>query len=255
MKLALVHLATRPTALETLEAAWPLLEQAQQQQAQLIVLPELFASGYQLEQAEFTPLVLKRLQQFADRSGIHLLAGLLEAAPPRHANRAFLFSPQQPQQVYTKIHLIPAFHEPQLMEPGQQLLNLPLLGFQAAVAICYDLRFPELFRLYAAQGANLFLLPSAWPAARAGAWELLARARAAENQAFMAAVNHAEAPFGAASLLIDPLGEVLVRLEAEGVAVASIDPQTTHLLRQQFPVLGERRLEIEGTRLAPQRLG
>ncbi|MCV5191799.1 hydrolase, partial [Escherichia coli] len=77
---------------------------------------------------------------------------------------------------YTKTHLIPAFGEPETMVPGSELVTLELGGFKVGLAICFDLRFPELFRAYAVDGVDLFLVPSAWPGARAYAWELLTKA-------------------------------------------------------------------------------
>lgn len=246
MKTALVHLATRETPEATLEAALGWLEQAHAQGAELALLPELFSSGYRYPDAAQTPEVLARLQDFARDSGMTVACGVLEAAGERHANRLRVLAPEGERAVYTKLHLIPAFDEPHTMVPGERPVALELGGFTAGLSICFDLRFPELYRGYAVQGADLFLVPSAWPAERAAAWELLARARAAENQAYLLAVNHAEPPFGAPSLAVGPLGEVLGRLEAEGLLVVELDPALPKRLRQQFPVLSERRRDLYG---------
>lgn len=246
MKTALVHLATRETPEATLEAALGWLEQAHAQEASLALLPELFSSGYRYADAAKTPWVLARLQDFARRTGMTVACGVLEPAGERHANRLRVLAPEGERAVYTKLHLIPAFDEPRTMVPGERPVMLELGSFTAGLSICFDLRFPELYRGYAVQGADLFLVPSAWPAERAAAWELLTRARAAENQAYLLAVNHAEAPFGAASLAIDPLGEVLGRLEREGVLVVELESALPKRLRQQFPVLSERRRDLYG---------
>jgi predicted amidohydrolase len=246
LKSALVHLATRQTPEATLEAALGWLEQAHAQGADLALLPELFPSGYRYADAPKTPWVLAQLQDFARRSGVTIACGVLEQAGERHANRLRVLAPEGERAVYTKLHLIPAFDEPHTMIPGEKPVALELGGFTAGLSICFDLRFPELYRGYAVQGADLFLVPSAWPAERAAAWELLTRARAAENQAYLLAVNHAEPPFGAPSLAVGPLGEVLGRLEREGLLVVELDPTLPKRLRQQFPVLSERRRDLYG---------
>ncbi|MCS7058420.1 MAG: nitrilase [Meiothermus sp.] len=244
MKIALLHLATRPDPEETLNKALELLREAHRQGAALAVLPELFPSVYRYELAQKTPQVLAALQGLAHQTGMWVLAGVLEPAGERYANRAKLLGPQGLLATYTKTHLIPAFNEPATMIPGSELVQLELGGFRAGIAICYDLRFPELFRSYAVEGVNLFLVPSAWPMSRSYAWELFCKARAAENQAYLIAVNHAEPPFGAASLAVDPLGMELLRLEAEGVGVVELDPSYPARLRQEFPVFPQRRPEL-----------
>ncbi|HEU4741375.1 MAG TPA: nitrilase-related carbon-nitrogen hydrolase [Meiothermus sp.] len=244
MKAALVHLATRETPKATLEAALPLLEQAAREGAQVALLPELFPSGYRYPDAAETPGVLEALQASARQHQMVILAGVLEKAGDRYANRVRVLGPAGELGCYTKTHLIPAFGEPQTMIPGQELVRLELQGFQAGVAICFDLRFPELFRTYAVGGVNLFLIPSAWPLQRSYAWELFCKSRAAENQAYLLAVNHAEEPFGAASLAIDPLGMELARLESEGVTVVELDPAYPARLRKEFPVFPRRRPDL-----------
>ncbi|RDI96579.1 nitrilase [Meiothermus sp. QL-1] len=244
MRVALLHLTTRESPEATLEKALELLEEARRQKAHLAVLPELFPSGYRYELAPRTPWVLAELERFCGQSGLRVLAGVLEVAGERYANRAHLIGPDGLQATYTKTHLIPAFNEPATMTPGQSLVRLGLEGFQAGLAICFDLRFPEVFRAYAVEGVDLFLVPSAWPRARAYAWELFCKARAAENQAYLVAVNHAEAPFGAPSLAVDPLGQEMLRLEAEEVGVVELEPGYPTRLRQEFPVFPQRRPEL-----------
>jgi len=244
MNVALVHLATRETPQATLEKALELLSQAHQRGAAVAVLPELFASGYRFADAAFTPTVLAQLSRFCAQSGLTVVAGVLERAGERHINQAKVIGPAGVQASYTKTHLIPAFGEPETMVPGQELVALELGGFKVGIAICFDLRFPELFRTYALEGVSLFLIPSAWPMSRSYAWELFCKARAAENQAYLVATNHAEAPFGAASLAVDPMGVELLRVETEGIGVVALDPSYPVRLRQEFPIFPQRRPEL-----------
>jgi predicted amidohydrolase len=118
------------------------------------------------------------------------------------------------------------------------------LGF----AVCYDLRFPELFRAFASQGTEIFLVPSAWPAARLGHWRLLAQARALENQAYLVGCNAAGEDHGTAlaghSMVVSPWGEVVAEAGDEPTVLrATIDLETVRSAREEFPALRDRRIE------------
>jgi len=252
MKLALIHLATRQTPEATVEAALFQLRQAHNQGAELTLLPELFSSGYRYPDAAKTPWVLDQLQAFAHQTQTVVGAGILGQVGSRYANRMHLLGPKGELATYTKTHLIPAFNEPETMILGEKLVALELGGFKAGLSICFDLRFPELYRAYALEGVTLFLVPSAWPLSRAYAWELLIKARAAENQAYLVAANHAEDPFGAASLAVDPMGQEMARIETEGFAIVELKPTYPIRLREEFPVLPQRRPELyEGLLKSP----
>lgn len=245
MKVALIHLATRDTPEATVGAALPLIQQAHTRGASLAVLPELWSSGYRYEDAPKTAGIVEQLKTVAAQTGLTLVGSLLEPAHSgKFYNRIRVIGPKGEVDQYTKSHLIPAFNEPTTMVPGPKLTTLEMGGFKIGLAICFDLRFPEMFRLYAIQGVDLFVMPSAWPGSRAYAWELLSKARAAENQAYMLAVNHAEEPFGAPSFAIDPLGQEVGRLETEGALVVELNPQRPRELRRDFPVLSERRPDL-----------
>lgn len=252
MKAAIVHLATRESAEQTLDMALGLIQEAAGRGAELVLLPELWSSGYRFADAAKTPAILDTLKAEAAKFGMVIAGGLLETAGERHANRLHVIGPEGEIARYTKLHLIPAFNEPETLEPGENTTITQLAGFTTGLAICFDLRFPELFRGYALEGASLFLVASAWPAERAAAFELFARSRAAENQAYLLAANHAEAPFGAASVAVDPLGQIVARLEAEGVAVIEMDPQIPACLRKDFPVLSERRPKVYSPKLVSE---
>jgi predicted amidohydrolase len=122
----------------------------------------------------------------------------------------------------------------------------------AGLAICYDLRVPELFRAYALQGAVLILLVAQWPAARQDHWRTLIRARAIENQLFVAAVNRTgtskDEAFGGGSLVVDPWGAVVAEAgDQETLLSAEIDLERVAQVRRQMPVLQDRRPEVYET--------
>lgn len=245
MKAALVHLGMRDTPEATLEATLPLIEQAHLGGASLVVLPELWSSGYRYEFAPHSAGIVEQLETVAAQTGLTIVGSLLEVAPAgKFYNRIRVIGAQGEVDQYTKTHLIPAFNEPTTMVPGAKLTTLELGGFKIGLAICFDLRFPEMFRLYAIGGVDLFVMPSAWPGSRAYAWELLSKARAAENQAYLLGANHAEEPFGAPSFAIDPMGQEVGRLEAEGIQMVELNPEWPSQLRRDFPVLSERRPDL-----------
>lgn len=264
MKVSSVHIATRGTAHESLEAALELVSQAQSEGADLIVLPELFAVSYRLEEAVLAGELKGALQAATAGNRTVIVAGMLEHAdsPSAHAhspkpvpgrpqaqqylNQASVFAGGAEVACYTKNHLIPAFNEPNNMLPGNRLVMVEVGGLKVAVSICFDLRFPELFRSYALQGVEVFVVPSAWPASRGYAWELFCKSRAAENQAYLISANHAEEPFGVASFAVDFMGMEMARLEREGVMTVELDPAPLRKLREDFPVFQQRRPDLYG---------
>lgn len=153
---------------------------------------------------------------------------------------------------YRKIHRFGfGSGEPRLMEAGTELvvtdLPAPADALTVGLSTCYDLRFPELYRAQLDLGAELFVVPAAWPAPRVEAWRLLARARAIEDQCFVLACNtagaHAGVEMGGHSAVIDPLGKVLAEAgTGEEILSVQIDPAAVARARESFPVLADRRL-------------
>ena len=118
----------------------------------------------------------------------------------------------------------------------------------AGLSTCYDLRFPELYRAQMEQGAQLFVIPAAWPLPRVGHWQLLGRARAVEEQCFVVQCNtggrHHDTDMGGRSQVVAPTGEVLTEAPDNGEHVLSveIDLDLVATYRRDFPVLADRRL-------------
>jgi predicted amidohydrolase len=146
---------------------------------------------------------------------------------------------------YRKVHLFGFGEgEPKLMTAGDSAVAHGRFG----LATCYDLRFPEQFRGLLDGGAQVVLLPAAWPAKRVGHWRLLVRARAIENQSYLLACNtagtHAGVTMGGYSAVVDPWGEVLAEAgpDEEQVLVGTLDDGLVSRTRASFPVLADRRL-------------
>jgi predicted amidohydrolase len=241
-----------------LEAAQEAAAQAAAGGADLLVLPELWATGYDLDRTEVyaAPLgagTFGRMADLARSHGLYVVGTALEAQPPaRPFNTAALYDPAgQLLGTYRKIHLWAPLGETKHMAPGQDLPTFDLPWGRTALAICYDLRFPELWRRYADAGAKLVLIPAEWPVRRVEHWRLLLRARAVENQFCVAGCNRAgddvDGTFGGHSAAIDPWGRALVDGgTAPGLYLASLDLDEVDRSRDLFPFLADRRPEVYG---------
>lgn len=223
--------------------------------AELLIFPELWTTGYALtratELAEPIPHgpTARQLSSWAQEFGLWITGSLLEQAPASVFNAAALFGPQgEVLGPYRKIHRFGPMDEDRWLEAGcQPGLFDPPWG-PTGVAICYDLRFPELFRRYALAGARLILLPSEWPHPRLHHWRTLVQARAIENGCFVAAVNRVGSDqsnvFCGHSLLVGPWGEVIVEAnEAPELLIAAIDLADADDARGRIPALADRRPE------------
>jgi predicted amidohydrolase len=237
--------------------------------ADLVVLPELFAVGYFAFDAYARSAegldgeTLARLGAAAAEEGVYLLAGTVvedlaaSAAAGVEtpdddglANTAVLFDDAGDRRlVYRKHHLFGYDSaESRLLTPGERVPTAALddLGVTVGVTTCYDLRFPELYRDLAADGATLVLVPSAWPYPRVEHWRLLPRARAVENLCYVAAANGA-ATFEDATLLgrstvYDPWGVTVASAgDDPTVVTADVDPDRIASVREEFPALADRR--------------
>jgi len=241
---------------ENQRLAQELATQAAAQEAVLLLLPELWATGYDLERSHryASPLDSGHFAWMAELARTHRLyvAGTaLEANPDgRPFNTAALYGPDGNRVgAYRKVHLWAPLGEVENMAPGDTLPAFDLHWGRVAMAICYDLRFPELWRGLADAGAQLILIPAEWPVHRVGHWQLLLRARAVENQLFVAGCNRAGADadgeFGGHSAVVDPWARVLVEGASEpGLFVTTIQTDEVTQARQMFPFLADRRPEV-----------
>ncbi|KUJ67817.1 acyltransferase [Streptomyces albus subsp. albus] len=232
--------------------------------ADLVVLPELWPVGafaYQSFAAEAEPLdgpTARAMAAAARDAGVWLHAGSIvegaSGAGPLH-NTSLLFSPEgRLERVYRKIHRF-GFDQGEavLMSAGTEVVTAQLPGAVAGLATCYDLRFPELFRLLVDAGAQLLVIPAGWPARRREHWTLLARARAVENQAYVLACGtagtHAGVEQAGHSIVVDPWGEVLAEAgPGEQVLTVDLDLARVTRTREEFPALRDRLLGLPAPR-------
>ncbi len=230
-----------------------------QRGADLVVLPELWVQGgfaFGTFAATAEPLdgpLVRRLGDAARDLGAWLHGGSVveRAADGRLHNTSVLFRPDGSlAAVYRKIHLFGfAGGETTVLTAGDEVVTTELAGTTTGMATCYDLRFPELFRAFVDRGAELVLLPSAWPTPRIAHWSLLTRARAIEDQSYVVAVNgcgdQGGLRLGGRSVIVDPWGAVLAEAgDDEEVLVADLDLAHVATVRADFPVLADRRVGV-----------
>ena len=225
--------------------------------ADLVVLPELWPDGGFAYDAWTTGAqgldgpVVTALRAAARDLGaqVHMGSFVERDEAGRMFNTSVLIGPTgELLSTYRKIHLFGfAEGEPAVMTAGADLVVHESVG----LATCYDLRFPEMFRLLLDRGAETVIVPAAWPARRREHWRLLVQARAVEDQIVVIACNtggtHAGVAMAGHSLVVDPWGAVLAEAgEHEEVLVVDIDPGLVAATRAAFPVLGDRRLSGAG---------
>jgi len=262
MKLAAVQMISGPEVAPNLETAGRLIAEAAAAGAQLVALPEYFpligatdADRLAAREADGAGPIQDFLAATARRHGIWLVGGsipLLAQDPGKLRNSCLVFDAQGKRVCrYDKIHLFgfrkgeEAYDEAATIERGDQVVAFDSPLGRVGVAICYDLRFPELFR--ALGELDLLVLPAAFTETTGRAhWELLLRARAVENQCYvLAAAQGGRHPNGRMthgnSMVIDPWGEVLARMDkGEGVVLAELDPQRLVDTRSSLPALKHR---------------
>ncbi len=263
-RVAALQMVSGPDVAANLAEAERLIIDAVAQGARLLALPEYFAL---ISADETAKLALGEedgagpLQDFlstmAARYGVWLVGGsvpLVAQTDGKVRNTTLVFDATgQRVARYDKIHLfgfrkgVEHYAEARTIEAGEHVASFAAPCGRVGVAICYDLRFPELFR--AIGDVSLTILPAAFTETTGRAhWEILLRARAIENQCYvLAAAQGGEHPTGRRtwgdSMLVDPWGEILARLpRGPGVVVGDIDPERIASVRESLPALQHRRL-------------
>lgn len=242
---------------KNLQTAEECVVEAAHRKSHLLILPELWSTGYALDRARelANPLnvgVFAQIATLATQNKISIVGSVLEKRGLEVANSGTFFAPTgKLLGVYRKMHLFRLMEEDRFLQPGSAPLLMDLPWGLTGMAICYDLRFPELFRRYGVQGAKLIVIPAEWPLERVEHWRTLLIARAIENQCFIAATNSAgqtsDKTFGGHSMIIDPWGKVIVEFgESPGIATAEIDLDYVEVIRNKIPVYEDRRSDIFG---------
>lgn len=219
----------------------------------LLVLPEMWNTGYAMDKlSQLADVRGERttglFREFCRENQVSAVAGsVAEHWEGQVRNTAYTFGNDGSlTSHYTKIHLFGPMGEDQVLTAGTRPGRVDIGGIPAGVAICYDIRFPELIRSLALSGAQMLIVPAHWPKARIGHWRALLIARAIENQMYVLGCNRSGTSDGTEyaghSLIIDPLGELIAEAgEGEEILTATLSPGLVKEVRSRIPVFRDRR--------------
>ena len=217
----------------------------------VIILPEMFATGYlplhpESAAEDFSTKdsgeTAKFLYQLACNTGCTVMgAGIAKNSEPNKQllNHSSVYLPGNPQEYASYDKRQPFFMEQGKFSAGTKVNLFKIANWNTAATICFDLRFPELYRDAVKAGARLITVQAAWPAARIAHWKTLLQARAIEDQVYIAAVNcTGSALNGGNSMIVNPKGDIMASAEQEdGIVFARIESAPQEEYREKFPVL------------------
>ncbi len=227
-----------------------------QQGARLVLLPEMWTTGFANERikelSESTPIVLQDLSEVSRRLSLTIIGSLPEKVSEGVYNTAYVVDTDgSVAGVYRKVHLFSPTSEDRYFQPGREAVVATTSLGPIGLMICYDLRFPELCRSLALRGAKIVAVMAQWPALRVAHWNVLLQARAIENQLFILAVNRCgqdgDLVYAGHSRIISPWGEVMARAAKRPATLsAMLDLRLIEQTRNQIPCLKERMPETYG---------
>ncbi|MBM3678325.1 MAG: carbon-nitrogen hydrolase family protein [Actinobacteria bacterium] len=252
------------------ERVTPLVARAVRDGAELVVLPEMWNAlgDDDVLRAAAEPreggLAVDAMRGWAREHGITLVGGsIMESRPGRErlSNLCLVFAPDgEVVAEYRKLHMFDvdvggqSYRESDSKEPGDEIVGAELCGWQVGLSICFDVRFPELYRALALGGAELITVPAAFTLHTGrDHWELLLRARAVENGCYLAAADQwgvdvrGRSLFGR-SMIVDPWGTVIAQAADEDCAiVATVERSRLEAVRASIPALRQRRPDVYGS--------
>ncbi|MBW2514838.1 MAG: carbon-nitrogen hydrolase family protein [Deltaproteobacteria bacterium] len=267
IKVALIQYTVQEKWQDNVNQVERLLTKAHRGGAELSLLPEMFVQPYDMtivpDRAESVPQgpTSEKLSEWSRRFKMAIVGGSVAelGSDGKYYNTATLWSPEGALLAkHRKIHLFDvdlpngvSFRESAILSPGFEVTVVRVLGMNIGIAVCYDIRFPELSRLMTLMGAELIALPGAFNNVSGPAhWEILLRTRAAENTVWVAGVSGLASPDDTYqtwghSMLTDPFGEVVADMgRTEGVSLCLLDPARLEDIRARLPVIKQRREDL-----------
>lgn len=260
-KIACVQFLPKPGDIDhNLKKISLLVAKAAKAGADIVLLPEICEFGYDIpsikRSASSSPnKTSRRLSSLAKEHNINIVAGVAEKRGKHIFNSAFIFNRKgRLTGKYDKTHLcgLHPFNEPKVFTKGKKIMVTALDGLKIGISICFDIRFPELYRKMALLGAQLVLHPTAFPFIRIDQFEACIKARAIENQFFIAGANYCGTPgrlkMGGTSLILGLNGETLAKasISKEEIIYADIDVSQVKAIRKERPVFLARRTDLYG---------
>lgn len=215
----------------------------------VLILPEMTLTGFTMKSNDFAEDLygesFKFFAKIALENKVHVIAGLIERESGLYYNTLVHINPYGELLTnYRKIHPFSYSGENKFYARGNKTVVTEINGWKVGLAVCYDLRFPELFRQYGKEKVELIIIIANWPDSRIGQWKTLICARAIENQCYVAAVNRVgddlRLHYNGCSCIYDPMGnEVAFLPDIEKIISAEISRETVEQVRNKFPFLDD----------------
>ena len=229
-----------------------LLEQSAPAKGSLVALPEMFATGFSMDAAkiaeELEGPTAAFLGEVAKNFGVTVIGGVaLSCDRSKPRNEALVFDPTGKRVArYCKLHPFTLGGESECYSPGEDVVTFKWNEFTVAPFVCYDLRFPEIFRRAVKRGATLMTVIANWPEARIAHWRTLLQARAIENQCYMIGVNRCGVDptlrYPGRSVVVDPTGVIVADAgNQERVFATELDAKLVETIRTKLPFLPDMR--------------
>lgn len=229
-----------------------LLRSCRPEPGSLVVLPEMFASGFSMNVSRISESASGETERFLASTAkdfeVFVVAGVVSSAPDgRGLNQALMLDPEGREVArYTKIQPFSPGGESDHYQAGLDVSLFAWGGFIVSPFICYDLRFPELFRRSVHEGANMYVVIANWPETRIAHWVSLLQARAIENQSYVVGVNRCgrdpSLAYSGRSMVVDPSGQILIEAgDIECVVSCDVDLEALLDYRERLPFLADAR--------------
>ena len=217
--------------------------------SKILLTPELSISTFTKNPSKVTLTEEMEISLEEISRDISIGVGFFDFQDGKAFNSYAIFSKGKQLCKYRKIHLFSHGGEDGICHPGDHLINCELENVMFSIFICYDLRFPCPFQRLA-EKTHVFVVPANWPEKRISHWKILLKARAVENQSFVVGVNRSGKDsffvYGGSSMVIDPWGEEIISLSVEeSLIFVDIDIDKLERIRENFPVLPDRREEVD----------
>jgi omega-amidase len=256
MKIGCIQLSVRYGKVEdNYQQAERCIREAAEKGAEIVVLPEMWNTGYDLKNLAHIADVngersLNFFTSLAKELHIHIIGGSVATNRNGEFFNTMYTVNKDGVMVgeYDKAHLFRALDEHLYLQSGDKTNIFKLDELVAGGVICYDIRFPEWLRVHALEGAQVLFVPAQWPTERIDHWQTLLRARAIENQCYIVAVNRTARNvqnYNGHSMIIEPWGDIIwLGGESEEVAVIDVDFSKVEEIRNRIPVYEDRRPEL-----------
>ena len=235
----------------TIEVIESLIEQSDLTDVSLMIFPEMSLTGFTINSEKFAEemdgVSFLYFMQLARRLKVNIFAGIIERDDKKIFNSLIHFDDKSLiRGIYRKIHPFSFAKENQSYSAGKKPFVTSINKITFGLSVCYDLRFPELYRAYGKQKVDVLVNIANWPIARINHWNLLLQARAIENQSYMLGVNrigqdpYLEYPGNSA--ILDPMGNVLGLNKTESILIVEVDSEIVNETRTKFPFLDDIKL-------------